>query len=310
MSRFLAQHAAPASYPRHELARKILLGTACVLGAALALVATAADGQAPLPGVLLGGGRLGPRYVNPHVDAHLTSLVTSADGTTVTFYGDWAARCPGQVEPITASFVARDVPVAEDGSFAAAGEFSGEDFDGSYSVAGLFTAPRSATGSGRAVVTLHVGDQTITCTTPSVDWEVRGGARLKGPARPVPSGAYYGTTSDAFPLVLRVSKSSRKLAQVALLWDARCHSLPDGAGGLADSPPTTIGKSGRFTVTFTIVGEPAAGQVAVSTATLRGTFGTGNVAGTFQATTRVQSFVDGSVLDSCSTGPVSWAARQ
>jgi hypothetical protein len=310
MGRFLAQGAGGARYARRELVRRILLGLTCVLGgAALALGATTARGQAPLPGALLGGGRLGPRYIDPHVDAHLTSLVTSADGTTVTFYGDWAARCPGLVEPMTASFVARDVPVAEDGSFAAAGEFSGEDFDGSYSVAGVFTEPRSATGSGRAVLTLHLGDQTITCTTPSVSWEARGGARLKGRAHPEPSGAYYGTTSETFPLVLRVSKSNRKLAQAALLWDAPCRALPDGVGGLAVSSPTAIGKDGRFTVTFTIVEEPAADQVAVTTATLRGTFGNGNVAGTFQATARVQSLVDGSLLDSCSTGPVSWAAR-
>jgi hypothetical protein len=60
---------------------------------------------------------------------------------------------------------------------------------------------------------------------------------------------------------------------------------------------------------FSSVDAPDRGLVSLTNSTLRGTYGTGNVGGTYQSTTRVWNLSSGALLDTCSTGRVSWAAR-
>lgn len=288
----------------------VALAWACALAVpALAAPASLAPRQAPAPGAVLGGGRLGPVYADPQPDLHLTSLVVSADGTSVTVRGDWAAVCGDLVRPVTATFAAEDVPIAEDGSFSASGPVATPGAEGTFALTGAFTSPTSAVGVGSVRFTLHGGSGDTSCRTPAVTWEVRADARLTGRPRPLARRSYFGTTAQGLPLVLRVSPNRYRLSQVALRWRASCNATAASLDGIALAPPTAASVKGTFTTRFSSVGEPAAGEVSVTASTLRGTFGTGTVGGVYQSTTRVWDVASGALLDICATGRVSWAAR-
>lgn len=258
---------------------------------------------------MLGGGNLGPTYADPQPNLHLTSVIVSPDGRTLTVRGDWSARCGTQLRPVTASFTAEEVLLSSDGSFAASGAFSAPGGAGTYSLVGLFTAPSSVSGSGSARLTVQAGGAIVTCKTPALSWEARGGARLNGRPKPQARQSYYGLTTQSLPVVLRVSANRYRVAQAAVRWHASCTATAEGLDGIALAPPTAASTKGRFSVTFSSVDEPEQGRVSLTTSTLRGTYGTGNVGGTYESTTRVWDFSSGALLDTCSTGRVSWAAR-
>ena len=263
----------------------------------------------PAPGSVLGGGSIGPTYIDPQPNLHLTSVTASPDGTALTVRGDWSARCGTQLRPVTASFTAGNVPLLSDGSFSASGTFSVPGATGTYSLVGSFTAPLSVSGSGSARMTVGTGATASICKTPTVSWEARGGARINGRPRPQARKSYYGLTGQALPIVLRVSPNRYRVAQTAIRWHARCGASAQGVDGVALAPPAPTSTKGRFAVTFSSVGEPERGLVSLTTATLRGTYGTRNVGGTYESTTRVWDLSSGTLLDACSTGRLSWAAR-
>jgi hypothetical protein len=275
----------------------------------LAGAAPAADRQHPVPRAVLGGGMLGPAYADPQPNLHLTVVTVSPDGNALTMRGDWSARCGAQLHPVTASFTAKDVPLSPDGSFVASGAFSVPGGTGTFSVVGVFVSPSSVSGAGSARLTLQSGLAGLTCKTPAVSWEARSGTRLGGRPRPQARQSYYGLTAQALPLVLRVSPNRYRVAQAAIRWHARCNAAAEGLDGIALAPPTPTSTKGRFSVTFSSVDEPAQGLVGLTTATLRGNYGTGNVGGTYESTTRLWDLSSGALLDTCSTGRVSWAAR-
>ena len=273
------------------------------------VAATAADRQLPTGGSVLGGGSLGAVYAEPQPNMHLTSVTVSPDGTALTVRGDWSARCGTQIQPVTASFVAEQVPLGPDGSFSAAGVFAVPGGAGTYSIVGVFTTPLSVSGSGSARLTIGSGGAVLACKTSTVSWEARGGAHLNGRPRPLARQSYYGSTGQGLPIVLRVSPNRYRVAQTAIRWHAACGTMPEGLDGIALAPPVAASSKGRFAVTFPGVDEPDRGLVSLTTNTLRGTYGTGNVGGTFESTTRVWDLTSGKLRDTCSTGRVSWAAR-
>jgi hypothetical protein len=258
---------------------------------------------------VLGGGNLGPTYADPQPNLHLTSVTVSPDGTTLNVRGEWSARCGSQLRPVTASFTAEEVPLLPDGSFAASDAFLASGGAGTYSLVGVFTTPSSVSGSGSARLTIQAGGAVVTCKTPALSWEARAGARVNGRPKPQARQSYYGLTAQSLPLVLRVSPNRYRVAQAAVRWHASCTAAAEGLDGIALAPPTAASTKGRFSVTFSNVDEPEQGLVSLTTFTLRGTYGTGNVGGTYESTTGVWDFSSGALLDTCSTGRVSWAAR-
>jgi len=210
---------------------------------------------------------------------------------------------------VTVTFVAADVPLSADGSFRASGAISAPGVFGTYTLDGGFLSPSSASGAGSVQLTVLAGERPVSCKTRKVSWEARGGARLAGRPRPVARRSYFGTTAQALPLVLRVSPNRYRIAQAAVRWHATCGADLAGLDGTALFPPQAASTKGRFSTTFSTVGEPGVGKISLTRATLRGTFGTGTVAGTYESTTRVWDFSSGELLDTCSTGRRSWAAR-
>lgn len=286
--------------------------TLLALLVALALAATAASAPAgssalPPPNALFGGGSIGPAYALRHGNVHFTSIRVSPDGRTVTLHGDWRARCDGLKAPVTASFVARDLPLDRVGSFTGTGPIETPLATGTFTIAGAFVEPRSASGSGSVTFAYTRDGRTHSCAV-FVDWETRAAPRREGRPAPVRGAAYYGVTSQSYPFLLRVSKDGRKVAHAALIWDARCTGTPDGTGGDAVAHATPIRRGSRFELAFAEIERPAPGQLAVTSSTLRGVFGEGSVSGVWSVTRTVRSD-DGTLLDSCSSGPVSFAAR-
>lgn len=288
-----------------------LAAAAAVLAVALA---PAASGSTPtyLKDTLYGGGHMGvPGSTNALYGLHFVTVATDKSKPTVTFYGDWNARCPGWEGPVTANFVAENAPIKANGSFSATGRFDVKPTttNAKYSFAGRFTSSTAASGTGRATFKWTDPDgKAHSCDTGPVTWEARASTKLAGTATVKKGASYYGNTEQSFPVIARVSADGIKV-QVAMEYEWKCKSGLKFIPGGNISPVATIagGRTFKSTETFpsTLVGPGRTGKSTVRT-TGEGTFGETMLVGRWAFSAGMR--LDSGKTDSCRSGWVPWSA--
>jgi opacity protein-like surface antigen len=152
-----------------------------------------------------------------------------------------------------------------------------------------------ASGTVRATVTVRRRRQVVDrCDSGVREWNVRAAGAVAAPA-----GAYYGLTSQTFPLVLGVAGSRVRVAAFRYRVDCgyEWENVTPGGRLAADG---TFSLRERFSRTFREGRErfrvKVDGQVTATGAT-----------GTLSVTTVLRSR-SGRVIDRCRTGPVAFAA--
>lgn len=292
--------------------RSLLLWGLPVLAFAWLSVAGRAAGDSraalPSPGALLGGGAVGERFVPlANYDLHFTTVSVNSDGKSVKFYGDWNARCDGFRGAVTTVFF-KQVDLKKDGTFKGKGPLESTSAEGTFTFEGRFKDPGSASGTGGVKFSFGSGGRSYRCDTGPVSWQVRTSVDRSGRARPLAGRSYYGNTSQRLPVVLRVSRDGRSVAEQAVLWDAHCKKNVTGLGRATGSPPIAISSDGTFSFTERYT-ETYGAFVARITSTHEGRFGRSTVAGTWRVKVDVRNGSTNVKADSCDSGLVRWAAR-
>jgi len=276
--------------------------------AALAAVVAAAASLplVPAPGELLGGGSIGAGPTAGHADIAFTTVRVAKDAKSVHVYADWPARC-GDGRVVTAN-IDRVAPLRADGSFVAAGLVTSTSAVGSFEVEGRLERRSiggrnidAGAGSGRAELSARRGAAT-TCRTSTVRWQVRATPRVEGTPAPKAGAAYFGSDDQTDPVVLRVARNGRSLAQAGIEFGLDCEHRRFLFGSEI-VPAARIASNGRFSTVrryATVVTDPrfGNGRIARYTATFSGRFGASAVAGTLQVEVRVIS-AGGVPVDTC-----------
>jgi hypothetical protein len=128
-----------------------------------------------------------------------------------------------------------------------------------------------------------------------------------------------GSTSKDEPIALQSTSKGDKLKGAVIAWYARCGDgeyfadasrLRVGRG----SGPTTLRTSrnarGRFSGTQIAAGDLGDGQVAVLRTQLSGTLQKSSAKGTLRAEVRIVRESNGSLIQTCRTGNISWRASR
>ncbi len=295
------------------------------LAALLALAGAAVAWSAgPGKGAFFGGGQIEATYTAGfHPKLAWINLAVSKDGKTVTAYGDWNAACTGYSAPARASFVAKAIAPKPDGSFTATGELSGANTTGHYVLAGRFTSPTSAVGTGQAQFTfLSRGPQTsrkYECDTGTVNWQARDDAHSPSGGKPSPkaNAVYYGNvrgSTGRLPFMLRVGSTGKTVEEATALVDARCtqdpsyyaHADPIFAH-VKIKPGGTF--TGRTAYTDSLLGK-GFGQEGRVTMSIGGRFGGSTVTGTWRVAVKIVFSSTGKLVDSCSSGAMTFKAAR
>jgi hypothetical protein len=129
-----------------------------------------------------------------------------------------------------------------------------------------------------------------------------------GRPQPRPGRAYFGNTTQRLPMVLRVARDGRSVAQQALMWNARCKHSVAGLGRSTSSPKMSIHGDGTFGFTERYT-ETYGNFVAHITSTHTGRFGISTAAGTWRVRVDVRNAKTNKRADSCDSGPVRWFVR-
>ena len=288
-----------------------------LVGAAVAWSAGAKPGK----GSFFGGGQIEAKYAPGfHPKLAWINLAVAKDGKTLTAYGDWNASCAGYPAPARASFVAKAIAPKANGSFVAVGDLTDSHTAGHYVLAGKFTSPTSAVGTGQSQFTFAAPDgKQYDCDTGQVAWQARDDAHTPsgGKAALKANTVYYGNVHGAtgrLPFVLRVGSTGKTVEEAAALVDARCTKDPNY---YAHADPifahVKIKPDGSFTsrsaYTDSLLGK-STGQEGRVTMTVSGKFGRSTVAGTWQVDVKIVLSASGSLVDSCSSGKMTFKAAR
>jgi hypothetical protein len=283
------------------------------------VAAGAGAAYTPAADALLGGGSVGAQRTTDHLDVKFTTIRIQKDGKSLHFYGDWIARCDGNLL-VTANFD-QIVPIAADGSFSGTGPLNSEIADGTFEFNGKLSrivlggrSVEAARGTGRVNFSFHPDPaQPHACDTTVVNWQARTSPTASGKATPRKGGSYYGNTSATFPVVMRVSSNGKQVVQTGLEFVLKCAKREQPSLEADITPTMAIGRNGSFVNVeryeeriraAQIWGE---GSVMKYTAVFRGKFGAWAVRGSLKVDATVVAS-DGTTLDTCSSGPLSFAA--
>jgi len=225
---------------------------------------------------------------------------TTADGTG-TVWAKVAARCG-------VGALVQDVQLAADGAFAFRGTVENRFPGGVRRRARVVGSGRvvgsAASGTVRARLTLTRHGRVITrCRTGDRTWQARDPFSLGPPSPARPNTAYYGITTQthrAFPIVLKVDATGRRVTTVAFEYRHRCKNRDDveldnitpGGPIAADG---TFHLLERFTLHYAEGNERY--RVAVD-----GRFATDGMGGILKVKSVLRSRRTGRVLDRCTTG--------
>jgi hypothetical protein len=288
-----------------------LLGAGLVL--AFAGAAPPSPAAVPQPAALFGGGQVQAAY-DPHgFGVHFVTIRIDRTGGTLTFYGDWAQRCSGIPDAITATFVAEQVRIRS-GTFSDRGDIRGQSptASGPFRFSGRFTSATSAAGTGSVTTTWRPGNgRTYRCSTGLVRWQARvtpGLGSTEGAAKVRKGRTYYGNTSQNLPILIRVGPGGRRVVQAAVLWDTTCENAKSGLGLQTTMPPHPVeGGRAEHVARYSEQRGYAPGQVTRVVSSYHAIFGSATVAGTWAVIADVEA-ASGRRVDRCRSGRIRWKA--
>jgi hypothetical protein len=170
---------------------------------------------------LLGGGRIGHAF-KPY--PQFVRVRASRNRHSVTFQVDALQTCAGYSgNPAYAAGAPYAVPLKRNGSFSGAKPFHSRNADGTVTFRGRYVSPTLARGTAREQLTLTLSDgRRFSCDTGTFQWTARAPRPQRSAGAPLAGGAYYGTTSQAFPLTARISRNRRSIRVLGFEWRARC----------------------------------------------------------------------------------------
>jgi hypothetical protein len=268
-----------------------------VVAAALLVIAWPASAQA----ARYGGGT--PADSPESAQRQLTMVglrTTTADGTG-RVWAKVAARCG-------VAALVQDVQVAADGAFGFRGTVETRLPGGVHRrarvvgsgqivgkvVSGTVRARLTLTRHGRVVARCHTGDRA---------WQARDPFSL-GPYSPArPNTAYYGITTQtkrAFPVVLKVDATGRRVTTVAFEYRHRCKNRDDHElDNITPGGPIAADGSFHLLERFTLHYAEGNERYRV---TVDGQFATDGMSGILKVKSVLRSRRTGRVLDRCTTG--------
>lgn len=311
-----------ASLPRIALPACLLAGVLLPAPAAIAApmplrgapVVAAVAKKGPKKGTLYGGGQIGRSFrQGRHGDVQFVSLAVTRDGKGAKAFVDFNTTCPGADRILPAS-VMEELELDPRGGLFASGPYREEGPNGSqegtFRFAGRFVSPDTARGTARLRMTVRFADgrPELACDSGTVGWEVRNpGAR--GQEGEVEGGAaYFGSSSDSFPFLLRVAGSGRGVAQAALEYNLRCKNTTGGFFRNEVMPPARIRRdtfTGGQAFDFALTPELTARAVS----SVKGRFGKSRVTGAWRVRATIVNR-EGAPVDECDSGRMTWQATR
>lgn len=274
--------------------------------------ATAATAQAPeRPAGHFGGGALVAPPKNLFGAGNAVIALRALDKGRLEIEATVRGKCAGGDLQVATK-------VAADGTFAADGAstqepVSGEKVKTTYKLAGAFIAADAARGTVSATLVSSVeGQETQTCKTGEVKWEVRRPDGELGDREARPRAAYYGTTAQRGigprrPIVLRLSGDRSRIARALFGEQVKCNDDTRSIGIEAPRTNIRIDGGGRVSDHETDRIDNGASYTYIDdrfTATL----GRRGAKGTFSLSDRTVDKLTGNVVQSCSSGTIKWTA--
>jgi hypothetical protein len=194
----------------------ITAAVALLLAVAPALAASVRPSTA-----LLGGGRIGHAF-KPY--PQFVRVRASRNRHSVSFQADALQTCAGySANPALAAGAPYVVPLHRNGSFSGTKPFHSANADGTLSFRGRYVSATLARGTAREQLTFSLSDgRHFSCDTGAFQWTARAPRTQRGGGAPLAGGAYYGTTSQAFPFTARISHNRRSIRVLAFEWRAHC----------------------------------------------------------------------------------------
>ena len=208
--------------------------------------------------------------------------------------------------------------IAADGSFAADGSATqeptrGEKIKTTYKLTGQFTDAGAAEGKVSAtLVKTADGQETKTCKTGTIDFEVRRPDGEIGDREARPRARYYGTTAQRGtgprrPIVLRLSGDRSRISRALFGEQVKCDDDTRSIG--IEAPRTNIAVDGDGKVSDHETDRIDNGETYTYiddrfTATL----GRSGAKGTFSLSDRTVDKLSGNVIQSCKSGTIKWTA--
>jgi hypothetical protein len=211
-----------------------------------------------------------------------------------------------------------DAKIAADGSFSADGTASqtpapGDKVRTTYQLAGAFTGERAVEGTMSATLVFSSDRaERKTCKTGEIAWSARRPNGDLGARDVRPRARYFGVTAQRStgprrPIVLRLSGDRRRISRALFGEQVRCSDDKRSIGIEAPRTNISIDSHGRVSdhetdkidngETFTYIDDHF-------TATL----GRRGAKGTFSLSDRTLDKVTGNVIQSCSSGTITWTA--
>lgn len=204
-----------------------------------------------------------------------------------------------------------------DGGFSAKGSSTqrpapGKKVKTTYQLAGSFTSNRAAEGTLSATLVQTSGGARKTCKTGRISFEARRPDGKLGARDVRPRPYYYGITAQRGtgprrPIVLRLSGDRRRIARALFGEQVKCS---DGKRSIGIEAPRTnlaINSRGRVSdrekdkidngATFTYIDDR-----------FTAVFGSRGAKGTFSLSDRTVDKLSGNIVQSCSSGKITWTA--
>jgi hypothetical protein len=221
------------------------------------------------------------------------------------------AKCAGG-DIIVATKVAADGTFKADGSETQTPE-PGDKVKTTYKLVGAFTGERAIEGTLSATLAFSSDRaEKKTCKTGEVAWSARRPSGDLGDRDARPRAYYYGVTAQRStgprrPIVLRLSGDRRRISRALFGEQVKCSDNKRSIGIEAPRTEVPIDSKGRVSdhetdkidngETFTYIDDHF-------TATL----GRKGAKGTFSLSDRTVDKVSGNVIQSCSSGTITWTA--
>lgn len=288
--------------------------TPVVLSAVALLLAggTAATAQAPArPAGNFGGGALAAPPKNLFGPGNAIIALRALEKRRLEIEATVRAKCAGGDLQVATK-------VAADGTFAADGASTQEPVPGekvktTYKLAGAFTGASTAKGTVSAtLVSSAEGQETQTCKTGEVKWEVRRPDGELGDREARPRAFYYGTTAQRStgprrPIVLRLSGDRTRISRALFGEQVKCDDDTRSIGIEAPRTNIAVDGDGKVTDHETDRIDNGASYTYIDdhfTATL----GRAGAKGTFSLSDRTVDKLTGNVIQSCQSGTIKWTA--
>ena len=288
--------------------------TPVVLSAVALLLAggSAATAQAPeRPAGNFGGGALAAPPKDLFGPGNAIIALRALDKRRLEIEATVRAKCAGGDLQVATK-------VAADGTFAADGSSTQEPVPGekvktTFRLAGAFTAASTARGTVSAtLVSSAEGQQTRTCKTGKIKWEVRRPGGELGNREARPRAFYYGTTAQRStgprrPIVLRLSGDRTRISRALFGEQVRCDDDTRSIGIEAPRTNIAIDADGKVSDHETDRIDNGATYTYIEdrfTATL----GRRGAKGTFSLSDRTVDKLTGNVIQSCKSGTIKWTA--